>query len=238
MVNLQFSAILVYLTRVTTTVTARTLNQFATATFIATLAVAAFCADAAAQQIRRWVDEDGVVHFGEFVPPEYATSDREVLNTQGVVVGFEKGAASDEERAERERLAREDEQRQRDAEESARRDRILLNTYLNVEDIEDLRDRRLEIMESQIKVTEQYLASLRKRLITLEREAHRFAERNTDEGMPEELTVDISRTQASITLYEENLVRARSEQADLHAAFEDDITRFIELKGARAQNSF
>jgi len=237
-VNLPIFTILVYLTRVPVTAMSTTLNRLAAATLIATFAAAALCNDAAAQQIRRWVDADGVVHFGEFVPPEFAHSDREVLNSQGVVVGYEKGESSDEERAELERQAREEEQKKRDAAEAAHRDRVLLDTYLSVEDIEDLRDRRLEIMESQIKVTEQYLANLRKRLTGLEREAARLAERNADEdGLPAELTLDISRTQASIALYEENLVRARSEQTELHAAFAADITRFIELKGARAQNS-
>jgi hypothetical protein len=43
--------------------------------------------------------------------------------------------------------------------------------------------------------------------------------------------VDISRTLASINLYEQTLSRTRSDQAALRNAFDSDITRFKELKG-------
>lgn len=214
------------------------MKLYASTTLIATLILGAICTDATGQQIRRWVDDEGVVHFGEFVPPEFADKDREVLNSQGVVVGFEKGEMSEDERAHMERLAREEERQQLDAEAGARRDRILLDTYLTVEDIEDLRDRRIELMESQIKVTEQYLSNLHKRLGGLQREAQRHAEREGSENdVPPDLALDISRTQASIALYEDNLRRARSQKEELSAAFADDISRFIELKERRADSS-
>ncbi|HYC08791.1 MAG TPA: DUF4124 domain-containing protein, partial [Steroidobacteraceae bacterium] len=30
----------------------------------------------------RWVDEQGVVHYGDHIPPEYATQDRAILNNE------------------------------------------------------------------------------------------------------------------------------------------------------------
>jgi hypothetical protein len=204
----------------------------ASAAICVSIALTALSAAADAQQIRRWVDDNGVVHYSEVVPPEYADRDRDVLNRQGIAVGFEEGVVTEEERAELARLAAEEEARRLEREAIATRDRMLLDTYLSVEDIEDLRDRRLELMESQIKVTEQYLGNLRKRLGDLQREAERFAESAAaGTGLPPELALDISRTTASISLYEENLNRTRAEQDQLHAAFSADITRFIELKG-------
>jgi hypothetical protein len=178
------------------------------------------------------------VHYSEVVPPEYADRDRDVLNRQGITVGFEEGRVTEEERAELNRLAAEEEVRRLAAEEMATRDRMLLDTYLSVDDIKDLRDRRLELMESQIKVTEQYLGNLRKRLDDLQREAERYAESAAaGAGLPPELALDISRTTASISLYEENLNRTRAEQDELHAAFAADITRFIELKGLGTESA-
>lgn len=208
------------------------MKSTAVAALLTALTLVAYSNDAAAQKIRRWVDDNGVVHYGEFVPPEYADRDRHVLNSQGVEIDFEQGEITAEERAEFDRVAAEEESRRQQAAAIARRDRMLLDTYLSVEDIEDLRDRRLELMESQIKVTEQYLSNLRKRLGDLQREAERFAQSaSSGAGLPPELALDISRTTASISLYEENLSRTRSEQDNLHAAFAADITRFIELKG-------
>jgi hypothetical protein len=194
------------------------------------LSVAA--SEATAQQIRKWVDKDGVVHYSDVVPPEFADRDRIILNEQAVGVGFEEGEITPEERAELARLAAEEERRRIAEEDIARRDRMLLDTYLSVSDIEELRDRRIELLESQIKVTEQYLSNLRKHLGTLEREAARYAD-NEGAGLPPDLALEISRTNASIALYEENLARTRGEQNLVRTAFADDIDRFLELKGRR-----
>jgi hypothetical protein len=185
-------------------------------------------------RVYRWVDANGNVHYGDRVPPEHASRDRNILNEQGVLVGFQEGEVTPEERAEKERRAAAEElERQRRAE-IARRDRMLLETYLTVQDIEDLRDRRLELLESQIKVTELYLTNLRKRLATLQQEASAYkpySSRADAPEIPENLQLDISRTLASINLYEETLARTRLDQENLRAAFDSDIARFKELKG-------
>jgi hypothetical protein len=105
---------------------------------------------------------------------------------------------------------------------------------LSVADIEDLRDRRLELLESQIKVTELYLGNLRKRLVGLQAEAEDFkpyTARADAPQIPENLALDISRTTASILLYEQTLARTRADQQALRTSFDNDITRFRELKG-------
>ena len=185
-------------------------------------------------RLYKWTDRNGVVQYGDKIPPEYANVDRSVLNDQGVHVGFEEGEITAEERAvidareralEAERLAKAD---------TARRDRMLLDTYLSVSDIEDLRNRRLELLESQIKVTELYLGNLRKRLVGLQAEASDFKPYTTRPDapqVPENLALDIRRTTASISLYEQTLSRTRADQEALRSSFDEDIARFRELKG-------
>jgi hypothetical protein len=185
-------------------------------------------------KLYQWTDDKGVVHYGDSVPPEYAKADRNVLNNQGVHVGFEQGELTPEQRAEKARLAAEAEQAKRQREEIARRDKMLLETYLSVSDIEDLRNRRLELLESQIKVTELYLANLRKRLLTLQDEASNYKPYTARENapqIPENLATDISRTVGSINLYEQTLSHARSTQETVRNSFDDDIRRFKQLKG-------
>jgi hypothetical protein len=186
------------------------------------------------QRLFKWTDDKGVVHYGDKVPPEYADRDRDVLNRQGVIVDFEEGeiteaeaaaAAAREAEAEKERLAKA---------EIARHDRMLLETYVSVGDIEELRNRRLELVESQIKVTELYLSNLRKRLVSLQEEASDYKPYTTREGapqIPENLQLDLSRTTSMISLYEQTLSRTRSTQEQLRDSFEEDIARFRELKG-------
>ena len=185
-------------------------------------------------RLYKWTDRNGVVQYGDKIPPEYANVDRSVLNDQGVRVGFEEGEITAEERAvidARERALEADRVAKAD---TARRDRMLLDTYLSVSDIEDLRNRRLELLESQIKVTELYLGNLRKRLVGLQAEASDFkpyTTRSDAPQVPENLALDIRRTTASISLYEQTLSRTRADQEALRSSFDEDIARFRELKG-------
>lgn len=197
-------------------------------------AVLLVSATATAQKLYRWVDDQGVVHYGDSIPPEFANHDRSVLNQHGVAVGFEEGEITPEERAADEQRAAEDQVRRTARAEANRRDNMLLETYLSVEDIEDLRDRRLELLESQIKVTELYLTNLRKRLVTLQGEASGYkpyTQREDAPQVPENLAIDLSRTTASINTYEQMLSRTRQDQEALKSSFEKDIQRFKELKG-------
>jgi hypothetical protein len=214
-------------------------NRKAIATLIALTAglalpaVGAFAQNHQQPRLYRWVDKDGIVRYGDRIPPEYANVDRDVLNDQAVTVGFEEGEVTAEERAEldRQQAIADAEQLARDN--AARRDRMLLETYITVADIEDLRDRRLELLSSQIKVTELYLANLRKRLTSLEGEASvykPYSPKQDAPPVPEELALDMQRAQASIALYEQTLVRTRNDQTALSEAFEKDIIRFRELK--------
>lgn len=185
-------------------------------------------------RLYKWTDANGVVHYGDKIPPEYANLDRNVLNDQGVQVGFEEGEITPEERAAAERLAAQQEAERLAQLDVARRDRMLLETYITVADIVDLRDRRLELLESQIKVTELYLGNLRKRLVGLQAEASNFKPYTAREDapqIPENLALDISRTLSSINLYEQTLARTRSDQTALRNSFDSDVARFKELKG-------
>ena len=107
-------------------------------------------------QVYRWVDDQGVVHFGDQVPAEYAPIDRQVLNQYGIPLRTEQGAMTEEElEAERKAAAE-----KKAALAAARRDEVLLSTYLSVEEIEALRNRRIELIDGQISVTSTYLQSL------------------------------------------------------------------------------
>ena len=185
-------------------------------------------------KLYKWTDANGVVHYDQTVPPEYANRDREVLNNQGVRVGSEEGEITAEERAAAEERETRAEADRKAKEDIARHDRMLLETYISVADIEDLRNRRLELIESQIKLLEVYLGNQRKKLVGLQSEASNFKPYSTREDapqIPENLARDMSQTTASIAQYEETLARQRATQAELKSSFNDDIARFRELKG-------
>ncbi|MBN1239303.1 MAG: DUF4124 domain-containing protein [Gammaproteobacteria bacterium] len=185
-------------------------------------------------RLYRWVDDQGVVHYGDRVPPEYANRDRDVLNDRGVTVDRQQGALTEaEQKALEDQKAAEAAERAARAE-VARRDRMLLETYLSVADIEDLRDRRLELLESQIQVTELYIENLRESLDRLYVEAQRYkpySDRQDAPELPADLAAEIESAENSIDVYEQQLQRTREDQVKLRSAFDADIERFRELKG-------
>jgi hypothetical protein len=186
-------------------------------------------------KLYRWTDDKGVVHFGVSIPPQYAGRDRQVLNSQGVAVGFQQGEVTAAEKNAEQKEQKAAEAAQEAKEEAAKHDRMLLETYLSVHDIEELRDRRLELLDSQIKVTELYLTNLRKRLTELKAEASTYENPTNGQPprpVPDALAQDIAGTTETIASYETRVENTRSNQAKLRESFDRDITRFKELKGS------
>lgn len=184
---------------------------------------------AAAQKVYKWVDENGQVHYGDKVPPEYANQDREVLNKQGLAVGREEGA----ETAEEARARQEREKQAKAAEEQAQRDRMLLATYQNVDEIEMLRARRLDQIDAQLTIQEQSLANLKARHAEQVKRASRYQPANQDPKappMPEGMAEDIARAESDIRTQQLNLDKRRKERTALNQQFDADVVRFKELK--------
>jgi len=180
----------------------------------------------------RWMDNDGVYHYGDRVPPEYAGAELTVLNSQGIEVARVDGQKTAEQLEEeaRQRAIRSEQIRKRDA--ALLRDRVLLSTYLSVDEIEALRDRRIELVAGQMRVIQIYLDNLREKLLKLEKEAQQFSPYSQKLNAPpidEKLARELSDTLDSIMLYERNLAKSRDEQSQLIAKFDADIDRFEEL---------
>jgi len=189
--------------------------------------------DGSKQHVYKWTDEKGVVHYGDAVPPQYADQDKTVLNSQGVAVGTITGRRTAEQlAAEAARQAAED-RAKLDAQTARLRDQNLLATYLTVEEITALRDRRVEILEGQAKAQGQSLEQLRARQRQLEQQVQHFRPYNTAANaplLPERLAEDVVRTTIDIRTQERNLELKRAETTTLKEQFERDIARFRELK--------
>jgi hypothetical protein len=184
------------------------------------------------KQVYRWVDDRGQVHYGNAVPPEYARTDRERMNRQGVVVDKIQGDITEAEAREQAEAQR----RLKEAAERRQRDNVLLQSYPSVAEIELVRDRRVELLDSQILVQRQYIGELEKKLTRLLVQSNNFAPRNRKPGakpLPENLAEDIKRTGAGIRTANGNLQTTQSERQKLLDQFATDIQRFKELKGIK-----
>jgi len=195
---------------------------------LASLAPFAVSADEA--RVYKWVDEDGVVHYGDSIPARYAELPKEIVNDHGVTVDNLAGKKTEEEleaeRVEQERLAAIELER--------RADRALLATYLTVDEILMHRDRRVELFQAQARVTELYLRNLERRMHKLRTEAASFQPYSENPDAPmisEDLAEDISETRAVIARHEGNLAKYKQNEQQIIARFDNDISRFKVLKG-------
>jgi len=178
----------------------------------------------------RWVDSDGIVHFGDSVPAEYMDLERQIVNEFGMTLDVLRAKRTEEELAEEKRQQELEVQRAI----QARMDQALLSTYLSVDEIELHRDRRVELFQAQTRVTELYLSNLRRRLVSLQKEASTFLPYSDDpdaKPVDPELVVDITDTKDTIERHQANLDRFEQDAENVVARFAGDINRFKTLKG-------
>ena len=194
------------------------------------LASASFAAPAgtgSGRTVYKWVDDHGVTHYGDHIPPEYAPQEQQVINSQGVEISRLEAQRSSEQ------LAAED-QKKVEAQQSKERDRNLLNTYASVQEIERLRDQRVTLLSDQIKVTSQFLEVLNGKLKKLRTGSMHYRPYSSDPqapAMPDQVVEDLVRVGNDIRTQEQNLREKRGEETTMSKQFESDIARFKELKG-------
>lgn len=197
---------------------------------VSLLPLGALAAPKQTPKLYRWVDNDGVVHYGDSIPAEYAELERQVVNDHGITVDVMEAKKTEEELAEERR-----QEELREAREMQRRaDQALLATYLTVDEIELHRDRRVELFQAQARVTELYLSNLKRRLQKLQTEATKFRpySQNPDAPMIDpDLTADIQSTKETIERHEANLQKFQEDEQNIVARFDGDIDRFKKLKG-------
>ena len=195
-----------------------------------TLLLGPLASGATETRVFKWVDEDGIVHYGDTIPARYAELPKEVLNDHGVTVANLEGKKSAEQieadRIENERRVAMDLQK--------RADRALLATYLSIEEILLHRDRRIELFQAQSRVTELYLSNLERRLEDLRADASNFKPYSQNPNAPmidDNLADNLRSTKDTIARHQRNLRKFQTDEQQIIARFDGDVSRFKILKG-------
>ena len=191
---------------------------------LATLAVQAGT-DSKGAITYRWVDEQGEVHYGDRIPPQYAQKESTVLNSQGVEVRRVDAQKTPEQLAAEEKI-------QQGIVRQKQHDSFLLSTYTSVKDIEALRDLRLDQLRGQRVAAEQYVDGLHTRLGALQKRAFLFKPYNASPAahrLPDDLAEDLVHTLNELRSQNNVLVAKGEEESSLKAQFAADIQRYQEL---------
>jgi hypothetical protein len=178
----------------------------------------------------KWVDDQGVVHYGDSIPPQYSQKESTLLNKEGVPIGHKDASKSAAELA-ADATAQEQLSRQK------QHDSFLLATYTSVKDIEQLRDERLLQVRGQRVAAEQYVASLGERLSALQARAQNFKPYSTRADahrMPDDLAEQMVHTINDIRTQKAALSLSHDEETKTQSQFQADIDRYKELRAAQA----
>ncbi len=193
-----------------------------------TCALASVVAGAASPQkgtTYKWVDRNGITHYGDTVPPEYASQARAELNRQGVPVREYPRQLSPAEAEEAQKVAAEAARRRQ-------HDSFLLTTYTRVSDIEQLRDERLALIDGQMDIARGSLAAANQRLGELQKRLGGFkpySERPTAPRVPDIMVEEVVRALSDRRSMQETLDSREAEKTELRANFDSDIARYREL---------
>ena len=193
-----------------------------TGTFGAALVLfAAFSATAEAK-LYKWVDDKGVTHYGETVPPEYANKDRVQFNDKGSVV---KKKVAPEEAASGKKTPEE-----QAAIEQRRKDSALLNTYSNEKEIDLALERNMQQVDARINSIHMLQKSAQESLGGYRKEAEQI--KAAGRKIPASLQTDIADAEKKITQLQQDLTQAESKAAAVKATFAADKARYRELTTA------
>lgn len=170
-------------------------------------------------KLYKWVDNDGVTHYGEVIPPEYATKDKEhtentLKSGKNVeIMNPEMIRAKEEEGAKRQAANKE-------MEEKAKRDNALLNTYSSEKEIDLARDRSLQLISARIESNKILLKSSKGTLLDLkDEEAVRIRE---GKNIPSSLHDDIALAEDKVSRYQVQLGKSEEEYLSVKTRFEND----------------
>lgn len=194
-------------------------------------------APAQAGSIKKWVDENGVTHYGTSVPPQYVDRAHSELNERGIEIRRHDRALTEDE-IEREkalRVLRAEQQRLR--EEQEERDRILLSLYRNEDDLVMARDGKLAQLDGQIRLNHAEIRRLKSHLSEFQALAAE-AER-AGRPLSAQQKAHLESTQRSIEKSYAIILGKEDEKRATLEHYDHDLTRFriLHQGAARAVNA-
>lgn len=182
--------------------------------------------------MKKWIDEEGQVHYGDRIPIEYLRGEHSVINEQGIEVRKNQAMKTEAElKREAEILKRkqsEERKRQIEARKQALRDRVLTDTFTSENDLIIARDARVEAVDSQISLTETLVSHDKQRLSDVQSRIKSI------EASGREAPANLHKEVKSLTRQLENnnkfIEERKIERQRIIDSFDADIKRFRELK--------
>ena len=184
-----------------------------------------FCCSAEAK-LYKWVDDSGKTHYGEEIPSEYASKDKEAANQTGkaskqvVIMSPEMIRVKEEEETRRVLEKKE-------LEEKKRREHALMNTYTSEKEIDQARDRSLALISARIDSNSILLKSSQRAVSDLKIEV----ETRSREGkkIPQSLADDLRLADEKVARFQLELRKSEDEFSAVKLRFDNDKIQYRKI---------
>lgn len=195
---------------------------------IALLVVGTALSVPASAKTFKWVDDQGVTHYGETIPPEYASKNRDTLNKSGAVIKTQEVLSPEQ------RRAKEAESAKKDADaiitkDQKRYDKSLTSTYSSIEEIELSRTRNIKQVEARINSIKARLKMTDASLLSLQIDAD--ARTKAGQKIPASMQDEMAETLDRANRLQSDLDKQLAEIMEVESRFDADIARYKELTG-------
>ena len=123
---------------------------------------------ASAGKLYKWIDENGEVRYSDRMPASEVKRKHQTLNAQGMVIATKEAARTDEEikagkEAAKELQAKQEVERQ-NKEAQGRVDKVLLLTFSSEKEMSRVKNDRIEVLDSVIRLIYKSIAATEERL--------------------------------------------------------------------------
>ena len=181
----------------------------------------------------KWVDEKGVVHYTDKIPPEAVNKGSTVLDKQARPLKKIDPALTPEQQRARDA---EEEQRRQQAkinEETARRDRALMSSFTSEAEIDLARARALGTIDAQLEAAQNFFATLRKRKDEIDKKKLALGDKPVSVAIEREAEA----TDTELAKQKRLIEQKQAERTAIVARYDADKARWRELRAIADANA-
>ena len=168
------------------------------------------------KHIVKWVDAQGVTHYGDKLPSQEAGRNNTEINNQGIVVKRNVQTDKNNQAKDEEKLA------------AQRKDSILLSSYTKVEEIDLARDRNLQMDQASLTALSAQKDSLAGRSARNQKTADDFRQRK--KPVPDYLNEELKLSQAEASKVDKQIAERKLSMEATRKHYADEKARFTALK--------
>ena len=191
--------------------------------------------DAKGKSFKKWVDESGVVHYGDQIPPSEVDRGHTDLNVQGIQVETVPPVQTIEEIQRERELERLRAEQGRLKQQQDAADQVLLRTFRSIDDLVMAREGKVTAIDvvigvarSNIRRHQAWLQKLMSDAANLER---------AGKPVPQHLVESIDNTERAIRDAYATIVAREQEKNQVRQSFDRDLKRFRQLKDIPADTA-